>query len=94
MDDDAQNPLLQGFRSPCPLELRREGGETRLRGSFPYGSLAVLSDGGRRGRPRKERFAPRAFGFRVEDPEAEIHLLAGHSFDRPLASKRAGTFSR
>jgi len=27
----------------------------------------------------------------VDDPEAEIHLLSGHSFDKPLASRGAGT---
>ncbi len=42
---------------------------------------------GRQGRPRKERFAPKAFQYRVEDPDAEVHLLVGHDFDRPLASK-------
>ena len=67
------------------LEVRREpDGSVKLAGRFPYGKTAVLSDGGRRGRPRKERFAPRAFQFRVDDPEAEIHLLSGHSFDKPL----------
>ena len=74
------------------LELRRQrGGSHRLSGRFPYRSTAVLSDGGRRGRPKKERFAPRAFAYRVDRPEEEIHLLVGHSFDRPLASRRNGT---
>lgn len=74
------------------LELRRSGdGATRLRGRFPYGKTAVLSDGGRRGKPRKERIAPRAFAYRINDPKEDIHLLAGHSYDRPLASRSAGT---
>jgi HK97 family phage prohead protease len=74
------------------LELRQSAdGATRLRGRFPYGKAAVLSDGGRTGRPRKEIIAPRAFEYRVNDPAADIHLLAGHSYDRPLASKSAGT---
>ncbi|MFZ5693904.1 MAG: HK97 family phage prohead protease [Pseudomonadota bacterium] len=73
------------------LELRRAGGRTRLRGSFPYGKRAVLSDGGRTGRPRKEVIAPRAFAYRVDDPKEDIHLLVGHSYDRPLASRSAGT---
>lgn len=74
------------------LELRRAGdGSTRLQGRFPYGKRAVLSDGGRRGRPRKEIIAPRAFGYRLDRPEEDIHLLVGHSYDRPLASRRAGT---
>ncbi len=74
------------------LELRRaRDGSTNLSGRFPYGEEAVLSDGGRSGRPRKEIIESRAFGFRVDDPEAEIHLLSGHSFDKPLASRGAGT---
>lgn len=73
------------------LELRRAGGRTRLRGRFPYNSIAVLSDGGRTGRPKKETFLPGAFRHSVESDEQEIHLLVGHSFDQPLASKRNGT---
>lgn len=44
-----------------------------------------------RGRVRKEVFLQRAFAFAVEDPGREVHLLSGHSFDRPLASKRRGS---
>ncbi len=56
------------------LELRRNrDGSARLRGRFPYGETATLSDGGRTGRPRKARFAPGAFRFRVDDPDAEVH---------------------
>jgi len=74
------------------LELRQGGGgKRRIVGRFPYGSLATLSDGGRSGRPRKESFGPRAFSWRVEQPGEEIHLLAGHSYDAPLASKNNGT---
>lgn len=73
------------------LEVRRSRGRRRLRGRFPYGRRAVLSDGGRTGRPRKEMFAPKAFAFRVEAPEKEIHLLVGHDFNRPLASRLTGT---
>lgn len=73
------------------LELRRSGrGKRKISGRFPYGKVAVLSDGGRTGRPHKEVFAPRAFAFRVNDPKAEIHLLVGHSYDRPLASVQTG----
>ncbi|ARN80927.1 hypothetical protein B1812_07395 [Methylocystis bryophila] len=50
-----------------------------------------MSDGGRRGRPRKEIIAPKAFSFRINDPSQDIHLLVGHSYDRPLASRSAGT---
>lgn len=74
------------------LELRAaRNGARRLRGKFPYGRTAVLSDGGRQGKPRKEIIAPRAFGFRVKDPKANIHLLVGHDYNRPLASRAAGT---
>ncbi|MCT8989014.1 HK97 family phage prohead protease [Chelativorans sp. SCAU2101] len=74
------------------LEIRRsKRGGRRLKGRFPYGKRAVLSDGGRTGRPKKERFAPRAFSYRVEAPDKEIHLLMGHDFNRPLASKLTGT---
>lgn len=74
------------------LELRkRASGAMALRGRFPYGKRAVLSDGGRTGRPRKEVIAPRAFAYRVERPEEDIHFLVGHSYDRPLASRSAGT---
>ena len=82
--------MLTGFANGG-LELRRAGdGSARLRGRFPYKSMAVLSDGGRSGRPRKETFAPRAFSHSVENAP-EIHLLVGHSFDKPLASRRART---
>lgn len=74
------------------LELRKGGGGSRrLHGRFPYNKRAVLSDGGRSGRPRKEAFAPGAFAYRVNKPEEDIHLLVGHSYDRPLASRGAGT---
>jgi len=76
------------------LELREaDDGTRRLRGRFPYGSRAVIDSGGNGRRPRKERFAPRAFRFAIEDPEREIHLLIGHSFDKPLASRKAGTLT-
>lgn len=76
------------------LELRkRASGAMALHGRFPYGKRAVLSDGGRTGRPRKEVIAPRAFAYRVERPEEDIHFLVGHSYDRPLASRGAGTLN-
>lgn len=74
------------------LELRAAGdGTRRLKGSFPYGSLAVVNAGGNGQRPRKEQFAPKAFSFAVGDLTRDIHFLIGHSFDRPLASRKAGT---
>jgi len=66
------------------LELRSEGGATRLTARFPYGRETEIAPG------RFERIAPRAFAARVASGE-DIHLLAGHSYDRPLASRAAGT---
>ncbi len=74
------------------LEVRRsKGGGARLSGSFKYNSRAVLSDGGRSGRPRKESFASRAFSYRIDRQEEDIHILVGHDFGKPLASRGAGT---
>lgn len=74
------------------LELRAVGdGSRRLKGRFPYKKRAVIDSGGSGRRPKKEEFAPRAFSFAVEAPDRDIHLLVGHSFDKPLASKSAGT---
>ena len=70
------------------LEIRRRSGGRTLSGRFPYRSRATVRD---RGRVRKEMFLQRAFAFAVEDPDREIHLLAGHSYDKPLASKRGKT---
>ena len=66
------------------LEVRAEGGATHLRAVFPYGSETELAPG------RLEVIAPRAFADRIENG-SEIHLLAGHSYDKPLASRSAGT---
>lgn len=83
---------LQHAAALGELELRAAGGSgaRRIRGRFPYGKRAVLSDGGRTGRPRKEVIAPKAFAYRVEKRE-QIHLLVGHSYDRPLASTGNGS---
>ncbi|MEP1592886.1 HK97 family phage prohead protease [Sulfitobacter sp.] len=67
-----------------------------LSGRFPYNKRAVLSDGGRTGRPRKEVIAPRAFAYRINTPsehggKKDIHLLSGHDYGKPLASVRSGT---
>ncbi len=70
------------------LEVRTDGGRMRIRGRFAYRATATMAD---RGRVRKERFEPGAFSYAVTDPERDIHLLRGHSFDAPLASKRSGT---
>lgn len=88
--------MLEGFAGGG-LELRkRASGALSLRGSFPYGKRAVLSDGGRTGRPKKEVIAPNAFAYRINTPsehggKKDIHLLSGHDFGKPLASVRSGT---
>lgn len=68
------------------LEVRAEGGATHLRARFPYGQATELAPG------RREVIASRAFAERIE-AGAEIHLLSGHSYDRPLASTMAGNLS-
>lgn len=74
------------------LELRAAGdGSRRLKGSFPYNRRAVIDAGGNGRRPKKETFAPKAFSYAVDDADRDIHLLIGHSFDKPLASRKAGT---
>lgn len=85
--------MLHGGLDGSSLELRAgQNGRRVIRGRFPYNSLATLSDGGRNGgRPRKERFAPGAFSHSINSSEQDIALLHGHSFDRPLASKKTGT---
>ena len=59
-----------------------------LAGAFRYNTETVTSD---RGRDRKQVVAPGAFDFAIDAPDREINLIMGRSYDRPLASKRAGT---
>ena len=94
------------------LELRQSG--RRLAGSFPYSQrsgdrMATVMN---RGRVRKERIAPDAFGWQIREfgklqgelaatisdsldearvqllrqelERRNIHVLAGHSYDRPM----------
>jgi len=68
------------------LELRSEGGATRLTARFPYGRETEIAPG------RFEVIAPRAFAGRIAAGE-EIHLLAGHDYNRPLAARSAGTLT-
>lgn len=70
------------------LEVRRlPGGETRLDGRFPYRVPAVLRDGRQR---LVETFERRAFGKSIA-ANADIHFLIHHDFDKPLASRSAGS---
>ena len=78
--------MLWGGASLGGLELRSEGGETRLRASFPYGAETELARG------RFEVVAPGAFRSRIESDE-DIHLLLGHDYGQPLASRSAGTLT-
>lgn len=82
--------LWGGAGGEFELRAKRDGSKV-LGGRFPYRSLAVLSDGGRSGRPRMEKFAPGAFSHTVADEEADVLFLSGHRFDKPLASRSAGT---
>ncbi len=68
------------------FELRSDGGATRLTARFPYGRETEIAAG------RHEVIAPRAFRDRIEAGE-DIHLLAGHDFNRPLASRSAGNLT-
>lgn len=77
--------ILWGASSGA-LELRSEGGATRLRATFPYGAETELAPG------RREVIAPRAFADRI-DAGGEVYLLSGHDYDKPLASRAAGTLT-
>ena len=75
-----------GIFHPGDIELRQEGSRRTLRGKFPYGKRAVVRD---RGKVRKEEFATYSLGFAIQDTARPIHLLIGHSFDRPVAVRSA-----
>lgn len=68
------------------LEVRAEGGTTRLTARFPYALETELAPG------RFEVIAPRAFAGRIE-AGGEIHLLAQHNYAQPLASTAAGNLT-
>ena len=72
------------------LELRQEGSRPTFVGRFPYGASNTATVASR-GRQRKERFAPRAFSFAVNDPTRDVHALIGHDFAKPLGSKLSGS---
>ena len=103
------------------LEIRAKGGRRSLRGRFPYSpgpgrKMATVRD---RGKVRKERIGPDAFGWqmrefaKVQKQYAEaiqsaldrariellrqelerrnVHILAGHDFNKPLGDLKGGT---
>lgn len=72
------------------LEVRQRNGRPTIVGRIAYNTLAVMAD---RGKVRKEQIAPGAFDFTLSDPLAEVNLLFGHSFDKPLASRQAGSLT-
>ena len=66
---------------PCDLEVRARGRKRTLRGSFPYGKEAVVSD---RGRVRKERFNAGAFSWQLREfakLQAEIPKVIAKAAD-------------
>lgn len=70
------------------LEVREgEEGSRVIAGRFPYGVETELARG------RFERFESRAFSTRLGDADADVHLLSGHDFSRPLASRRSGSLT-
>jgi uncharacterized protein len=72
------------------LEVRQINSRPVISGRVHYNTLAVMAD---RGKVRKEQIAPGAFDFTLSDPLAEVNLLFGHSFDKPLASRQAGSLT-
>ena len=99
------------------LEIRAPAGGARmLSGRFPYNRTATVRD---RGRRRKERIGPDAFGWqmrefaklqkeigrKIEDTidayrlslfeeeleRRNVHILAGHDFNKPLGDMKRGT---
>jgi uncharacterized protein len=80
--------LWGGFKGGLNVRTLADG-ETRLSGRFPYSSVTTLSDGVEK---RREVFEARAFGASVAT-DGDIHLLVHHDFDRPLASRAAGSLT-
>lgn len=64
------------------LEIREDGGTAILSGRFPYNTETELARG------RFEAFASRALRS-----SADVHLLAGHDYSRPLASTGSGSMT-
>lgn len=66
------------------LEVRQEGEAVRVAGRFPYDTRTELAPG------YFETIARGAFASRVTAGE-DLHFLSGHDFNKPLASRAAGT---
>ena len=84
-----------GARVEARAEVRAEG--DGLAGAFVYNEETIISDRAAmlelraRGGARKQRIKPGAFRFALNDDTREIQLLLGRDYDRPLASRRAGS---
>lgn len=66
------------------LEIRQEGDAVRVAGRFPYDTRTELAPG------YFEIIARGAFASRVNSDD-DMHFLSGHDFEKPLASRKAGT---
>lgn len=77
--------MLWGAASGA-LELRATEGGVRVSGRFPYNMETELVPG------RFEVVEPRAFSARIDAGE-DVHLLSGHDYQKPLASRSAGTLT-
>ena len=83
--------ILRTWLEPTgELEIRQTGKRRTIRGVFPYGGLAVVSD---RGRVRKERIAKDAFRYAIDDPKRKIDVLVGHDFGKPIANRQTGSLA-
>lgn len=68
------------------LEVRQEREAVCVAGRFPYDTRTELAPG------YFETIARGAFASRVNSGE-DLHFLAGHDFEKPLASRSAGTLT-
>lgn len=86
--------MLTGFAGGELIieERALRSGNRQVRGRFPYMVLATITNGGKSGRVRKERFGKRAFRYVLEERfDIDIRFLLGHSYDHPIASRKTGT---
>lgn len=68
------------------LEVRQEGEAVRVAGHFPYDTRTELAPG------YFETIARGAFASRVNSDD-DLYFLSGHDFEKPLASRKAGTLA-
>ena len=92
---EIQSAFLPGAALVAEPEYKQATAEVRqsgrgLGGRFSYNVPTVLRN---RGRKRKQTVRPGAFAFAIEDQSREINLILGRDYDKPLASKQAGTLN-